>query len=156
MPTRTSAGLLPYRFSGDRLELLLAHMGGPFWAKKDEHAWSVVKGEYDAATETPLDAARREFAEETGLTVPTGALLELGTVKQAGGKTVTAWAVLAADLDADAVVSNTFECEWPPRSGRMQAFPEIDRAAWFDAAAARTKLVKAQAAFVDRLEAALG
>lgn len=155
MPTVTSAGLLPYRISGDGLEVLIAHMGGPFWARKDERAWSVIKGQYEAATEEPLDAARREFGEETGLPVPSGELLQLGTVRQASGKTVTAWAVLAPDLDETAVLSNTFEAEWPPRSGRMQSFPEIDRAGWFSPDVARAKLVKAQAEFVDRLEAAL-
>ncbi len=154
MSTNRSAGILPFRVRDGVLEVLVAHMGGPLWAKKDERAWSVIKGEYDPARESARDAARREFAEETGGAVPPGELIELGEVKQSR-KTVVAFAVLAPELDAGAVVSNTFSMEWPPRSGRMQEFPEIDRAAWLDAATARTKLVTAQAAFVDRLEAIL-
>jgi len=149
---KTSAGIVPFRVRDGVLEVLVAHMGGPLWAKKDERAWSIIKGEYDPATETARDAAQREFAEETGADVPPGELIELGEVRQSR-KTVTAFAVQAPDLDPDAVVSNTFTLEWPPRSGRIQEFPEIDRAAWLDAATAKTKLVAAQAELVDRLEA---
>ena len=142
-----SAGLLLYR--GD-LEVMLVHMGGPFWAKKDAHAWSIPKGEYDEATEEPLQAARREFEEELGSPVPAGELVPLGEVRQSGGKRLTVWAA-EGDLDAAACTSNTFELEWPPRSGRMQEFPEIDRAAWVGVDEARAKLVAAQVAFLDRL-----
>ena len=125
-------------------------MGGPFWAKKDAGAWSIPKGEY-GPDEDPLAAARREFAEELGSPAPEGVpYLPLGEVRQKNGKVVTAWAV-AGDLDVTTVVSNTFELEWPPRSGRIQEFPEVDRAAWFDLDTARTKLVAAQAGFLDRL-----
>jgi predicted NUDIX family NTP pyrophosphohydrolase len=147
---RPSAGLLLHRGAGDRLEVLLAHMGGPFWAKKDDGAWSIPKGEYEP-DEDPLAAARREFTEELGSPPPDGAdYRPLGEVRQKNGKVVTAWAV-AGDLDVATVVSNTFEVEWPPRSGRRQEFPEVDRAAWFDLAAARPKLVAAQTEFLDRL-----
>ncbi|MEN0012423.1 MAG: NUDIX domain-containing protein [Solirubrobacteraceae bacterium] len=151
--TRTSAGILLFRGRGHDLEVLIAHMGGPFWAKKDDHAWSIVKGEYDVATEPAFDAARREFHEETGHPLPDGPTLALGEVRQSGGKTVEAWAV-EADFDPAALVPGTFELEWPPRSGRTQAFPEIDRVAWVTSEVAARKLVKAQAAFVDRLVAA--
>lgn len=145
----TSAGILLYRsVRGATLEVLLGHMGGPFWARKDAGAWSIPKGEH-GPQEQPRAAARREFTEELGSPPPDGELLELGTVRS-GRKLVTAFA-LAGDLDADAVVSNTFELEWPPRSGRTQAFPEIDRAAWFDLPAARKKIVAAQVPFLDRL-----
>lgn len=148
-----SAGVLVYRLRAAGLQVLLAHMGGPLWARKDEHAWTIPKGEY-AADEDPLATARREFAEELGAPPPDGPWLELGEVRQPGGKTVTAWAV-EGDFDPGTAVSNTFELEWPPRSGRVQSFPEIDRVAWFDIGTARTKLITAQAAFVDRLAAAL-
>jgi predicted NUDIX family NTP pyrophosphohydrolase len=141
--------VLLYRIQGDELQVLLAHMGGPFWARKDEHAWSIPKGEY-GSDEDPLTAARREFAEELGAPPPDGPLLELGEVRQSGGKSVTVWAV-EGEFDPATAVSNTFELEWPPRSGRMQTFPEIDRVAWFDIETARTKLIAAQAAFLDRL-----
>ncbi len=130
------------------------HPGGPFWARKDAGAWSIPKGEIDG-DEEPSACARREFAEETGTTLPDGALDDLGAVKLKSGKVVYAFAA-AGDLDPATLVSNTFELEWPPRSGRMQTFPEVDRAAWFDLATAREKLNPAQAAFVDRLEALLG
>jgi predicted NUDIX family NTP pyrophosphohydrolase len=151
---KTSAGLLPYRFRDGRLEVLIAHMGGPFWAAKDEGAWSIVKGECDAG-EDAYAAARREFAEETGKPPPDGEPLELGEVRQRGGKRVVAWAI-HGDLDAERVVSNTFTREWPPRSGEMREFPEIDCAQWLDCATARRKLVSAQVAFVDALELGLG
>ena len=147
---RLSSGILLFRRAPE-LQVLLGHMGGPFWAKKDEHAWSIPKGEH-GPDEDALAAARREFAEETGSTAPED-LVPLGVVK--GSKTLTVWAA-EGDLDADAVVSNTFDLEWPPRSGRVQQFPEIDRAAWFDLATARTKLVKGQLPFLDRLVDAVG
>jgi predicted NUDIX family NTP pyrophosphohydrolase len=145
-----SAGLLLYRRRKGRIEVLLGHMGGPFWARKDERAWSIPKGEHPDA-EDALAAARREFAEETGTRPPDGPTLDLGEVRQSGGKRVTAWAV-EGDLDLASVKSNTFLLEWPPRSGRRQEFPEIDRAGWFDLDTARRKIVKGQVALVDRLE----
>ena len=145
-----SAGLLLYRRRQGRIEVLLGHMGGPFWARKDERAWSIPKGEHPEA-EDALAAARREFAEETGAPPPDGPTLDLGEVRQSGGKRVTAWAV-EGDLDPAAVKSNTFLLEWPPRSGRRQEFPEIDRAGWFDLDTARRKIVKGQVTLLDRLE----
>ena len=150
-----SAGILVYRRapgpgeSGAAVEVLVGHLGGPFWARKQEHAWSVPKGEH-AADEEPLAAAHREFLEETGQPVPAGDLLDLGTVRQSGGKLVTLWAV-EGDLDAAALVSNTFALEWPPRSGRTQEFPELDRFAWAGVGTARELLVKGQLPFLDRL-----
>jgi predicted NUDIX family NTP pyrophosphohydrolase len=146
---KRSAGILLYRIAGGEPEVLLVHPGGPFWARKDAGAWSLPKGEYEDG-EDPRAAALREFEEETGTALPPGELIELGSVKQKGGKTVSAWAA-EGDLDAGAVRSNTFTMEWPPRSGRTAEFPEIDRAAWFGVEAAREKLVAAQAGFVDRL-----
>jgi predicted NUDIX family NTP pyrophosphohydrolase len=145
----TSAGLLLFRRRKGTLEVLIAHMGGPFWARKDAGAWSIIKGQYEPPEE-PLDAARREFAEETGSPPPTGDELPLGDVVQGSGKRVTAWAI-ESDFDPAGIISQTFTVEWPPRSGQMQEFPEIDRAEWFDAETAKGKLVRAQAAFVDRL-----
>ena len=124
---RRSAGLLPYRTADHRLEVMIGHMGGPYWARKDEGAWTIFKGEY-ADGEDPLAAARREFEEETGLPAPDGDPLALGEIRQSGGKLVIAWAI-EADLDAGSIVSNTFTIEWPPRSGTLSAFPEIDRGA---------------------------
>jgi predicted NUDIX family NTP pyrophosphohydrolase len=146
---RTSAGILLYRHTAEGLEVLLGHMGGPFWARKDAGAWSIPKGEY-AEGESAWDAARREFTEELGHPVPSGDPLPLGDVRQSGGKVVTAWA-LEGDLDPATIRSNTFELEWPPRSGRRQAFPEIDRGAWLSLDAARGLIVTAQAALLDRL-----
>lgn len=148
-----SGGLLLFRRDPDGLRLLIAHMGGPFWARKDDRAWSLPKGECDP-DEDPQDAARREFAEELGLPAPAGTTLDLGEVRMKSGKRIRAWAV-EGDLDPEAVVPGTFAMEWPPRSGRTQEFPEVDRAAWVDPDTARAKLVLAQAAFVDRLEQAL-
>lgn len=125
------------------------HPGGPFWKKRDEGAWSIPKGEIEAG-EQPLDVARREFQEELGVPAPDAALTSLGTVRQAGGKVVHAWTV-ESNVEVDLARSVTFEMEWPPRSGRKQAFPEVDRAEWFDIEAARRKVVAAQAAFLDRL-----
>ena len=145
-----SAGLLMYRFCEGELEVLLVHPGGPFFAKKDEGWWSIPKGLVEDA-EPELETARREFAEETSLSTGAATLLPLGHVRQKSGKRVHAWA-FEGDCDAGAVHSNTFELEWPPRSGRVQSFPEIDRAAWFGLDAARVKMNAAQTAFLDRLE----
>lgn len=150
---KQSAGLLLYRRRNDGWEMFLVHPGGPFWARKDQHAWSIPKGEFDDGEE-PLAAAKREFAEETGLEAPDGPFDALPPLKTSGGKTVHAFAV-EAGANADAVVSNTFEIEWPPRSGRRQAFPEVDRAEWVDLETARTKLHKGQVGLVDALIDAL-
>jgi predicted NUDIX family NTP pyrophosphohydrolase len=152
MPKR-SAGILIYRRRGGGIELLLVHPGGPFWARKDEGAWSIPKGEY-AEGEDPAAVARRELEEETGMRID-GDLLPLGEVVQAGRKHVTAFA-LEGDLDPLAVRSNMFELEWPPRSGRRQQFPEVDRAQWFSPAEARQKILPAQAQLITRLFTALG
>ena len=152
MPKR-SAGLLMYRGSGARLELLLVHPGGPFWANKDLGAWSIPKGEY-AGAEDPLAVAQREFAEETGAP-PCGDFKPLGDVVQAGGKRVSAWAV-EGDFDPATLVSNTFETEWPPRSGRRRTFPEVDRAAWFSPDEARRKILSGQRPLIDRLVELVG
>lgn len=148
----TSAGLLLYRRTGaGEVEVLVAHMGGPFWAGRDAGAWSIPKGEHDPE-EPALDAARREFAEELGSPAPAGEPHDLGELRQAGGKLVRAFA-LEGDLDTTTVHSNSFRIEWPPRSGRMAEFPEIDRAEWMSIERARTALVKGQRAFLDRLPA---
>jgi predicted NUDIX family NTP pyrophosphohydrolase len=130
--------------------VLLGHMGGPFWARKDAGAWTIPKGEPDPGEDLET-TARREFAEELGLPVPAGRLHPLGEVRQSSGKVVTAWA-LEGDVDPDDVVPGTFELEWPPRSGRRQTFPELDRVAWFDLDTARAKVVTAQDVLLDRLE----
>lgn len=148
-----SAGILLWRRSHGSIEVLLGFPGGPFFAGKDADHWTVLKGEIEAGEE-PLAVARREFEEESGHPVPEGPTVDLGEITQKGGKVVIAWAV-EGDLDPVAAVSNTFEMEWPPRSGRLQPFPEIDRVEWFDLATARTKVKAAQAPFLDRLEAAL-
>src|SRR3712207_6033038 len=153
MPAGQSAGILLHRRGSEGVEVLLVHPGGPYWARKDLGAWSIPKGELTEG-EDPRACALREFAEETGVTLPLGELSDLGSVKLKSGKQVTAFAV-EGDLDAGAVRSNTFELEWPPRSGRIQAFPEVDRAEWFGLGAARERLNPAQAAFVDRLEQVL-
>lgn len=149
---KLSAGLLPFRMNNGRLEVFLVHPGGPFWVRKDEGAWSIPKGEY-AEDEDPLDAAKREFTEETGLESH-GPYLPLGRSKQPSGKWVTAWAI-EKDLDADAIKSNLFSMEWPPKSGKMQDFVEVDRAGWFSLSQAREKILKGQAIFIDKLEEAL-
>lgn len=147
-----SAGILLYRRRGAAVEVLIAHMGGPFWARKDERAWSVPKGEYVPGDEDPLAAARREFAEELGSAVPDAAVLHpLGEIRTSGGKRVAVWAG-EGDLDTTTVVSGTFALEWPPRSGRVQHFPEVDRAEWTPPEVARTRLVAGQVAFLDRLQ----
>ena len=148
-----SAGILLHRQGIDGTEVLLVHPGGPFWARKDVGAWSIPKGEVDEG-EDPRACALREFAEETGARLPESALDDLGSVRLKSGKLVLAYAV-AGDLDAAAVRSNTFELEWPPRSGRRQQFPEIDRAEWFGLDDARAKLNPAQSELVDRLAALL-
>jgi predicted NUDIX family NTP pyrophosphohydrolase len=146
---KRSAGILLYRLSGGVPDVLLVHPGGPFWARRDAGVWSVPKGEYEDGDD-PLASALREFEEETGTALENGELLELGDVKQKSGKVVRAWAA-EGDLDPDAVHSNTFTMEWPPRSGRTAEFPEIDRAGWFGIDEAREKLNLAQAEFLDRL-----
>lgn len=149
--SKTSAALLVYRVAGGSLELLLGHMGGPFWAKKDDGAWSIPKGEY-GPDEEPIDAARREFTEETGLPVPEGDHLELGEFRQGSGKVITAFAV-EADPNLDGFAPGTFSLQWPPRSGRMQDFPELDRIAWLDLEAAGRALVKGQVPIVTAVAA---
>ncbi|MEU4042260.1 NUDIX domain-containing protein [Streptomyces antibioticus] len=149
MTVRRSAGLLLFRRTGTGLEVLLGHMGGPYFARKDAGAWTVPKGEYEP-DEPAWEAARREFREELGLAPPDGEAIALGEVRQTNGKIVTVWAI-EADLDPGAVVPGTFTMEWPPRSGRQREFPELDRVAWFGVEAARAVIVTAQAAFLDRL-----
>jgi predicted NUDIX family NTP pyrophosphohydrolase len=151
---KLSAGLLVFRQTAGHVEVLLVHPGGPFWAQRDEGAWSVPKGEYDAADD-PLTAAFREFREEIGLEPPDDVVpIALGEVRQSGGKRVTAWAV-CGDLEVASIHSNTFVMEWPPRSGTTLEFPEVDRAGWFDLGTARWKLVAGQVELLDRLAAAL-
>ena len=158
MPRKLSAGLLLYRRGRQDdaivLEVLLGHMGGPFWSRKDDGAWSIPKGEYGAG-EDPFAAAKREFEEELGSAPPLAAYRDLGDVIQPGGKLVTAWAA-EADFDAAGAVSNTFELEWPRGSGHMRSFPEIDRASWFTVEVARVKLVRGQRPLVDRLQHIVG
>lgn len=149
MAGRQSAGIVLFRRAGPDVQVLLAHMGGPFWTRKDAGAWSIPKGEY-GSDEAPEAAARREFAEELGLPVPEGELIELGTVRQSGGKSVTAWAI-EGDVDPAAIEPGTFELEWPRGSGRIQEFPEVDRVEWFDVATARDKIVVGQRDLLDRL-----
>ncbi len=150
-----SAGLLVYRISGSGVvEVLIAHPGGPYWSKKDEGAWSVPKGEYAAGAD-PLAAAEREFAEEIGQAAPAGARIDLGEIRQPGGKRVTVWAV-HGDLDLSDARSNTFEMEWPRGSGKMREFPEVDRVEWVAASSARVRLLKGQVPFIDRLMDAVG
>jgi predicted NUDIX family NTP pyrophosphohydrolase len=135
-------------------EVLLGHLGGPYWARRDDGAWSIPKGEY-GPDEAPLAAARREFAEELGQPAPDGVdYVELGSIRQRNGKLVTAWAI-EHDVDVTTIVSNTFEIEWPPRSGRRQAFPEFDRTAWFGLAAAGPKMIAGQDELIERLSAVL-
>jgi predicted NUDIX family NTP pyrophosphohydrolase len=148
-----SAGILLYRRGAGGLEVLLVHPGGPFWARRDEGVWSIPKGEY-VDGEDPLDAARREFAEELGAPAPEGEPIELGEITQRAGKRVRAWA-LAGDIDASAIHSNTVMIEWPPRSGRSLEIPEVDRGEWLSLADARVKVNPAQVELLDRLQAAL-
>lgn len=148
-----SGGLLLFRRGPTGTEILIAHMGGPFWARRDERAWSLPKGELEDGEE-PLAAARREWTEELGVPAPEGPTVDLGEVRQKSGKRVRAWAV-EGDLDPTSIAPGTFSLEWPPRSGRTLQVPEVDRVAWVSPEIARTKLVLAQATFVDRLEAHL-
>jgi predicted NUDIX family NTP pyrophosphohydrolase len=145
-----SAGLLLYRLRDGQLEVFIAHMGGPFWERKDERAWSIIKGEYEE-DEEPFTAAQREFREETGSAPPAGPAIELGEVRQSSRKRIVAWAI-EGDFDPATVRSNTFTLEWPKGSGEQREFPEIDRAEWFDIDTARTKLVKGQIPLIDALE----
>ena len=144
-----SAGILLFRRGAGGIEVLLVHPGGPFWARKDAGAWSLPKGEIDDGEE-PLAGARREYREELGHEAPDGPVVELGEIRQRGGKRVVAFAV-EGNFDPAQLRPGTFELEWPPRSGRRQAFPEVDRVAWFDLASAREKLVQGQNALLDRL-----
>ncbi len=148
---KLSAGIVLYRSTGGLIEVLLGHMGGPFWASKDAGAWTIPKGEYEVDDDAFV-AACREFEEEVGIPIPATEFTDLGEVRQSGGKVVRAWAA-AGDLDPATAVSNTFEIEWPPKSGEMRAFPELDRVQWFDLDAARPKIITAQREFLDRLVA---
>jgi predicted NUDIX family NTP pyrophosphohydrolase len=153
MPKR-SAGLLLFKRDDSELRVFLVHPGGPFWKKRDQGSWSIPKGEYLDGEEARA-VALREFEEETGIAPPAGELIALGEVRQAGGKIVTAWA-LDGDIDAEKIVSNTFEMIWPPKSGKTQIFPEIDRAGWFTLAEARDKILDGQRPFLERLAVARG
>ena len=150
---KQSAGILLYRRVESELEVFLVHPGGPFWAKKDLGAWSIPKGEY-AESEDPLAAALREFHEETGFAVE-GDFVELGTIRQAGGKLVSAWAI-EGDCDPAKLTSNPFEMQWPPRSGRIAQFPEVDRGAWFNLPEARERILASQKPILDRLAEKVG
>jgi predicted NUDIX family NTP pyrophosphohydrolase len=153
MPRR-SAGIALFRLSGPEPEVLLVHPGGPLWARRDAGAWSIPKGEY-GDDEEPEAAARREFTEELGAPAPDGEMIDLGEIKQPGGKLVRAWAA-PGDLDAGAIRSNTFALEWPPRSGRVGEYPEVDRAQWFTLERARERINPGQIPLLERLEDALG
>jgi len=148
MPQK-SAGILLYKIENKILKIFLVHPGGPFWAKKDDGAWSIPKGEFDDG-EDPLGAAKREFEEETGIKI-SGEFLELNPIKQKSGKIVYAWAV-EGDVDVSKIKSNEFEIEWPPKSGKMKSFPEIDKAAWFNSNEARKKIIEAQSSLIRELE----
>ncbi|HET6769234.1 MAG TPA: NUDIX domain-containing protein [Chitinophagaceae bacterium] len=148
MPQK-SAGIVLYRIQNNRVEIFLVHPGGPYWSKKDEGAWSIPKGEFDEKEE-PLAAAKREFQEETGIEI-SGEFIQLNPVKQKGGKMVYAWAV-EGDIDPGKIKSNSFEIEWPPRSGKMKSFREIDKAAWFHMIDAKKKIIEAQFALITELE----
>ena len=146
---RKSAGILLYRFQKDGVEVFLVHPGGPFWVNKDNGSWSIPKGEYND-DEDALEAAQREFQEETGLSIQ-GNFFELGEVRQPSGKRVRVWA-LENDQEVEDIRSNTFQLEWPPKSGKMQEFPEVDRGGWFSIPEARQKILKGQISFLDKLE----
>ncbi|MGX7680551.1 NUDIX domain-containing protein [Jatrophihabitans sp. DSM 45814] len=150
MVAKRSAGILLFRRADSQLDVLLGHMGGPFWKGRESGAWSIPKGEY-LPDEVAEAAARREFVEELGVEVPAGEFLPLGEVKQTGGKTVTVWA-LASDLDPRSIKPGTFTMEWPKGSGRIEEFPELDRVEWFDLASAQSKIVAGQREFLNRLE----
>jgi predicted NUDIX family NTP pyrophosphohydrolase len=149
MAKKESAGIVLYRYRDSRLEIFLVHPGGPFWKNKDSGAWSIPKGEFDK-DEDPLEAARREFHEETGCSVD-GSFIALSPVRQAGGKLVHAWAV-EGDCEAESIKSNSFTLEWPPRSGQRKEFPEVDRAGWFSLELARKKILKGQLMLLDELQ----
>lgn len=151
---KLSAGLLLFRETSGTLEVLIGHPGGPFWARKDQGAWSIPKGEY-VEGEDPWAVAQREFVEELGKQLPAGVRIDLTPLRQPGGKIVTAYAV-RGDLDLEGTFSNTFTLEWPRGSGKFREFPEIDRVGWFDVVAAREKLLKGQRPLLDQLEEALG
>lgn len=153
MAKKISAGILPYRFESDVLEVFLVHPGGPFWKNKDRGAWSIAKGEAEEG-EAALDAAKREFREETGYAID-GDFLALTALRQPGGKVVHAWAV-AGDIEPSRIQSGQFSMEWPPRSGKHQEFPEVDRAAWFGLAEARERLLSGQRGFLDELQQRIG
>jgi predicted NUDIX family NTP pyrophosphohydrolase len=146
---RESAGLLPFRERNDSIEVFLVHPGGPFWAKRSEGAWSIPKGELSPG-ESPTVVALREFEEETGMRPSSNELMPLGSVRQAGGKVVHGWAI-KGDFEIDRLRSNTFEMEWPPRSGKVRTFPEVDRAAWFDIDTARQMIIPGQRPLIERL-----
>ena len=152
--TKRSAGILLFKERGAGLRLLLVHPGGPFWAKNDEGAWSIPKGEYDEG-EVPLAVARREFDEELGSPAPAGGVIELGELVRPSRKQITAYAI-EGDFDPSSLKSNRFEMEWPPKSGTMQSFPEVDRAEWFTPDEARIKILPGQRPFIDRLLKRLG
>jgi predicted NUDIX family NTP pyrophosphohydrolase len=149
MAKKESAGIVLYRYRDSRLEIFLVHPGGPFWKNKDSGAWSIPKGEFDK-DEDPLEAARREFHEETGCSVD-GSFIALSPVRRAGGKLVHAWAV-EGDCEAESIKSNSFILEWPPRSGQRKEFPEVDRAGWFSLELARKKILKGQLILLDDLQ----
>jgi predicted NUDIX family NTP pyrophosphohydrolase len=151
---KLSAGILLYRGQGPGLEVLLVHPGGPFWAKKDLGAWSIPKGEYEEG-EDPLAVARREFEEELGAPPPSGDFMSLGELRQPSRKVIAVFAI-EGHFNPAMLKSNDFAMEWPPKSGTMQSFPEVDRAEWFAPDAARKKILPGQAPFIDRLEARLG
>ncbi len=153
MAKKTSAGILLYRIRSETLEVFLVHPGGPFWAKKDAGAWSIPKGEFDEGAD-PLETAKREFHEETGSPI-SGEFIALTPLKQPSGKLIYAWAV-HGDIDAPSIKSNTFSTEWPPRSGRQQEFPEIDKGGWFAIPVALEKLLPGQHGFLDELQKKLG
>lgn len=145
---KLSAGVLMYRYRNRQLEVFLVHPGGPFWTKKDLGSWSIPKGEYEEGEE-PQEAAAREFQEETGFAL-NGPMRELGVVKQAGGKVISAWCI-EGETDPAKLVSNTFQMEWPPRSGHRMEFPEVDRGGWFSLPAAQERILRGQAPFLDML-----
>jgi len=151
--SKQSAGLLLFRKVSADIEILLVHPGGPYWATKDEGAWSIPKGEFDQ-NEDPLDAAKREFMEETGF-APSGEFIPLEAVRQTNSKTIHAWAI-EGDFDPATLQSNTFSLEWPPKSGRQEQFPEVDHAAWFSMGAAKRKILKGQTPFLKQLQEMLG
>ena len=152
---KLSAGLLPFRVGEDRtVQVFIVHPGGPYWAKADDGAWSVAKGEYESGDD-PEEAAHREFVEEIGTQPPTGTTIDLGELRQPSGKRISVWAIDAPSFEVAQVTSNEFEIEWPPRSGRTARFPEVDRAEWVPMATARRKLLEGQVAFLDRLSGAL-